>query len=343
MRVVRLRAPGGPEQLALEEEDRPRPAEHEALVRVHAAAITRDELEWPVDRLPAIPSYELSGVVEEVGPGVAGVAAGDEVFALTPFDQDGVACDYAAVRADLLAPRPRALSHAESAATALPALTAWQGLFDHGRLDAGERVLIHGAAGGVGAFAVQLARASGAHVIGTASAASRERVLELGAHEVVDAATRFEDTVEDVDVVFDTVGGERLRRSPAVLRGGGRLVSVAEEPPDAGVFFVVAPDHDQLASIATRADSGELRPPPVVLIASGSWLSSCWAWDRASSTCLSSANRVSLLADRSEIFCFSISPEDFRMPMLLCFSSAKCFTFITSSESWACVALSARR
>jgi NADPH:quinone reductase-like Zn-dependent oxidoreductase len=263
-RVVRLRAPGGPEQLALEVTDRPRPGRGEALVRVHAAAITRGELEWPLDRLPAIPSYELSGVVQEVGgPGVARVAAGDEVFALTRFDHDGVAADYTAVPAELLVPRPRALSHAESAAIPLPALTAWQGLFDHGRLDAGERVLIHGAAGSVGAFAVQLARAAGARVIGTASAASRDSVLELGAHQVVDAATRFEDAVGHVDVVFDTAGGERLRRSPAVLRAGGRLVSVAEEPPDGGVYFIVAPNHDQLRSIARRADARELSPPPV--------------------------------------------------------------------------------
>jgi NADPH:quinone reductase-like Zn-dependent oxidoreductase len=263
MRVVRLRAAGGPAQLAVEEADRPRPGPTEALVRVHAAAITRGELEWPVDRLPAIPSYELSGVVEEIGPGVAGVAAGDEVFALTPFDRDGVAADYAAVPADLLVSRPQALGHAESAAIPLPALTAWQGLFDHGRLDAGERVLIHGAAGNVGGFAVQLARAAGAHVIGTASAASLDLALELGAHEVVDAAEGFEDAVEPVDVVFDTIGGELLRRSRAALRAGGRLVSVAEEPPEGGVYFIVEPDRDQLSSLARRVDGGDLRPPLV--------------------------------------------------------------------------------
>jgi NADPH:quinone reductase-like Zn-dependent oxidoreductase len=263
MRVVRLRAPGGPEQLALEEAERPRPGPGEALVRVHAAAITRGELEWPLDRLPAIPSSELSGVVEEVGPGVAGVAAGDEVLALTRFDRDGVAAEYTAVPAELLVPAPRALSHAESAALPMPALTAWQGLFDHGRLAAGERVLIHGAAGGVGGFAVQLARTAGAHVIGTASAASRAAVLDLGAHEVVDAAARFEDDLAPVDLVFDTVGGERLRRSPAVLRAGGRLVSVAEDPPEGGVYFIVAPNRDQLRSITRRVETGELRVPPV--------------------------------------------------------------------------------
>jgi NADPH:quinone reductase-like Zn-dependent oxidoreductase len=262
MRVVRLRAAGGPEQLAVEEDEKPRPGPAEALVRVHAAAITRGELEWPVDRLPAIPSYELSGVIEEVGTDVAGIATGDEVFALTPFDRDGVAADYAAVRADLLVPRPRAVGQAESAAIPLPALTAWEGLFEHGRLSADERVLIHGAAGNVGSFAVQLARAAGAHAIGSASAANRDLVLELGAQDVV-AGEGFEDAVEPVDVVFDTVGGERLRRSPAVLRPGGRLVSVAEEPPDGGVYFIVEPNRDHLRSLARLVDDGELRPPPV--------------------------------------------------------------------------------
>ena len=263
MRIVRLRSAGGPEQLAVEDADKPRPGPTDALVRVHAAAITRGVLEWPVARLPAIPAYELSGVVEEAGRGVAGVAAGDEVFALTPFDRDGVAAEYASVRAELLVPRPRALGHAESAAIPLPALSAWQGLFDHGRLGADERVLIHGAAGGVGGFAVQLARAAGARVIGTASAAHLDLALELGAHDVVDAAEGFEDVVEPVDVVFDTAGGERLRRSRAVLRPGGRLISVAAEPPDGGVFFIVEPNVEQLRSLARLVDGGHLRPPPI--------------------------------------------------------------------------------
>jgi NADPH:quinone reductase-like Zn-dependent oxidoreductase len=263
MRVVRLRAPGGPEQLAVEEAGRPRPGPGEALVRVHAAAITRTELQWPVDRLPAIPSYELAGVVEDAGSGVAGVAPGDDVFALTPFDRDGVAADYAVVPADVLAVRPRSLNRAESAAIPMPALTAWQGLFDHGRLAAGERVLIHGAAGAVGGLAVQLARTRDAHVIGSARAADLGLVRELGAQEAVDAATSFEDAVEPVDLVFDTVGGERLRRSRAVLRPGGRLVSVAEEPPGGGEYFIVEPNHVQLRTIAKLADAGELRPPSV--------------------------------------------------------------------------------
>ena len=151
--------------LTYEEVETPRPGPGEALVRVHAAAITRDELEWPADRLPAIPSYELSGVV------VAGEGAkpGEEVYALADFGRDGAAAEYAVVPGELLAPRPLGLTHVESAAIPLAGLSAWQGLFDHGRLAAGERTLIHGAAGGVGSFAVQLARARGAHVIGTAS------------------------------------------------------------------------------------------------------------------------------------------------------------------------------
>ena len=260
MRVVRLRAAGGPEQLAVEDAPQPRPGPAEALVRVHAAAITRGELDWPVDRLPAIPSYELSGVVEEVGPGVSGLAPGDEVFALTPFDRDGVAAEFASVPAELLVPRPRTLGHAESAAIPLPALSAWQALFDHGRLGAHDRVLIHGAAGSVGGFAVQLARAAGANVIGTASAASLDLVRELGAREAVDAG---EDVAHTADLVVDTVGGERLRRSRAALRAGGRLVSVAEEPPEGGVFFIVEPNAEQLGSLARMVDAGGLRPPRV--------------------------------------------------------------------------------
>jgi len=263
MRVVRLRAPRGPEGLVVEEADRPAPGPKEALVRVHAAAVTRGELQWPVDRLPAIPSHELSGVVEDVGPGVAGVAAGDKVFAVTPFDRDGVAADYVALPVELLVAGPRTLGHAESAAIPLPALTAWQGLFEHGRLAADERVLIDGAAGAVGRFAVQLARAHGAHVIGIASAANLAVVRELGAQAALDAATRFDDGVAHVDVVFDTVGGERLRRSSGVLRPGGRLVSIAEEPPDGGVYFVVEPNRDQLTSIARLLDAGELQPASV--------------------------------------------------------------------------------
>jgi NADPH:quinone reductase-like Zn-dependent oxidoreductase len=261
MSVIRLHAPGGLSRLVDERVDTPTPGPGEALVRVHAAAITRDELDWPADRLPAIPSYELSGVVASTGPDVDGLAVGDAVYALADFERDGTAADYAVVAAGLLAPKPQALSHVESAAVPLAALSAWQGLFDQGKLTAGERVLIHGAAGGVGSFAVQLARRRGAHVIGTASTSGVATVRELGADEVVDnAKTRFEEAADPVDLVFDTAGGELLERSPAVLREAGRLVTVAEEPSGEGVYFIVEPNREQLVEIGRLADAGELRP-----------------------------------------------------------------------------------
>ena len=268
MWAIRLHGAGGPEALVLERIQTPGPGADEALVRVHAAAITPDELGWPVDRLPAIPSYELSGEVAAVGPDVDTVAVGDPVWALTDFDRDGAAAEYVVVRAAFLAPKPETLGHEESAAVPLSALSAWQGLFDHGRLEEGQRVLIHGAAGGVGHLATQLARRRGAYVIGTTSAASTELARGFGAHEVLDArSVRFEDALEPVDLVFDTVGGELLERSLAVIRPGGRLVSVAEEPPEVGperkietTYFVVEPNRDQLVELAAIVDAGELRP-----------------------------------------------------------------------------------
>jgi len=222
MRAVRLHEDG----LRVERLPIPAPAAGEALVRVHAAAITRDELTWPTDRLPAIPSYELSGVVAEAGPGVGELAAGDEVFALTPFDRDGVAADYAAIPASALAPRPRALTHVESAALPMPGLTAWQGLFDHGRLGEGERVRVLGQSGGVGHLAVQL------------------------------AASQLAGEEEPCELIFDTVGGEALA---AAVGSAPRVVSVTEEAEGAS-YFIVEPNREELLELARRADAGELRP-----------------------------------------------------------------------------------
>jgi NADPH:quinone reductase-like Zn-dependent oxidoreductase len=210
MRTVRLY----PDGLRLEDLERRVPREGEVLVRVHAAAITRDELDWPTDRLPAVPSYELSGVVADTG---------EEVFALTPFDRDGVAAEYAVVPSAVLAPKPASLSHVEAASLPMGGLSAWQGLFVHGRLQAGERVLITGASGGVGRLAVQLARHAGAVLV------------EAGA----------------TDLVFDTAGGE--------LPAGERVVTIAAEAPGA-TYFVVEPDREQLVELAKLADSGELVP-----------------------------------------------------------------------------------
>jgi NADPH:quinone reductase-like Zn-dependent oxidoreductase len=268
MRRLALHRLGDATALSLEELPTPRPGEGEALVRVHAAAITRDELDWPEGRLPATPSYEFSGVVEAIGPGVEEPEPGATVFALSSFDRDGAAADYISLPAQYLAPKPTALDHVEAAAVPLAGLSAWQGLFEYGRLSAGERVLIHGAAGGVGSFAVQLARARDAHVIGTASGGNVQAALQCGAHDVVDHnSARFEDELEPVDLVFDTAGGERLERSPAVLRPGGRLVSIATEPPQIdpeqqieAVHFVVKPERTQLTELAILAGSGDLRP-----------------------------------------------------------------------------------
>jgi NADPH:quinone reductase-like Zn-dependent oxidoreductase len=264
MRAIRLPAPGGPEELMLEIVPTPWPRQGEALVKVFAAAITRDELEWPADRLPATPSYEFSGAVAAVAGDVhdVDVAVGDAVYALLPFDRDGAAAEYVATPADLLAPKPRTLDHIESASVPLAALSAWQALFDHGRLESGQRVLIVGAAGGVGHLAVQIAHGRGAHVVGTASHANSERVLGLGAHEVLDTDTWSEDGLEPIDLVFDTVGGEPFARSADFVREGGRMVSIAEPPPvgiDAD-YFVVEPNHDQLVELTRLIDNGELRP-----------------------------------------------------------------------------------
>jgi NADPH:quinone reductase-like Zn-dependent oxidoreductase len=266
MRAVRLHPPGGIDTLSVDEIEVPEPGPGEALVRVHAAAITRDELDWPTDRLPAIVSYELSGVVDEVAGDVGDLAIGDEVFALTPFDRDGVAAEDAVVPAAFLAPKPHGLSHVESAALPLAGLTAWQGLFVHGELQPNQRVLIIGATGGVGHLATQLAIWRGAHVIGTASAATAALAREFGAEQVLDPTGPFVGRVEPVDLVFGTVGGDALVWSADVLREGGRLVAVAEEPPPEiaervdTTYFVVEPDRQQLVELAKLANDGILRP-----------------------------------------------------------------------------------
>jgi NADPH:quinone reductase-like Zn-dependent oxidoreductase len=266
MRAARLHPPGDIDSLAVDQIEAPRPRPGEALVRVRAAGITRDELDWPTQRLPAIVSYELSGVVEEIGDDVVDVAVGDEVFGLTAFDRDGVAADLASVPSAFLAPKPSSLSHVETAALPLAGLTAWQGLFVQGELRGGETVLIIGAAGGVGHLATQLARWRGATVIAVASAGSADLVRALGANLVIDRAARFEEGTDPVDVVFDTIGGDLLVRSADVLRDGGRLVAVAEEPPPEVAkrvrtsFFVVEPDRSQLVQLATLVTDGKLLP-----------------------------------------------------------------------------------
>jgi NADPH:quinone reductase-like Zn-dependent oxidoreductase len=280
MKAVRLHKEGGPEQLVYEDAPKPQLGAGDALIRVHATGITPAELSWAdtyrncdgSGRLPAIPGHEVSGVVESVAHGVTDVSIGDEVYALTSFCRDGAAAEYVAVHAADLAPKPKTLDLVQAAAVPLSALTAWQALFDHARLAPGQRVLIHGAAGGVGGFAVQIARWHGAYVIGTASAENRDFVLGLGANEVIDYQhVQFEEAVRDMDVVLDTIGGGTRERSWQVLKPGGILVSLPEPIPESeaaahgqhgrrGVFFIVRPDREQLGRLATLIDSGAVRP-----------------------------------------------------------------------------------
>jgi NADPH:quinone reductase-like Zn-dependent oxidoreductase len=267
MKAVRIHPPAGIDGISCDEIATPEPGPGEYLVRVHAAALTRGELSWPADRLPAIPSYELSGTVVQGGPGASGFEPGQGVFAMTDFDRDGVAAEYAVVPAIELAPKPESLSHTEAAALPLPGLSAWQGLFDHGRLARNERVLIHGGAGGVGGQAVQLARLHGAYVIATASTGRVAVVRELGADEVVDHTVADFTAIDPVDLVFDTAGDYRLSRSVEVLDRGGRLVSVATEPPAEAcaprgieaAWYLVESRFSQLAELARLIDDGALR------------------------------------------------------------------------------------
>jgi NADPH:quinone reductase-like Zn-dependent oxidoreductase len=276
MNAVRTHHRAGPEQLVFEAAPRPIPYADDVLVEVHAAGVTPSELTWDSSfvsadgrsRLPAIPSHELSGVVAAVGEDAAGLAVGDAVYGLTDFSRDGAAAEFQLVRSSELAPKPTSLDHVHAAAIPLSGLTAWQALHDHGRLSKGQRVLIHGGAGGVGNFAVQLARIAGAEVITTAAAADRDFLRAIGADEVLDyRAEPFDERVREIDLVVDTVGGSVLERSFAVTRQGGTIVSVAEQPDSRlaaehdvrTAFFVVDPNRDQLIALAALVDQGRLR------------------------------------------------------------------------------------
>src|SRR5919202_5599898 len=265
---------GGSEKLVYERVPLPSPAVGGVLLEVHATSFTPTEIGWPstwVDRAgnarpTPIPAHEVSGTVIDLGFGTTGIAVGDEVYGLTDWYRDGAAAGYVAVEARNLAPRPRSLDHVHSAAVPLAGLTAWQALFDHGGLSAGQSVLIHGAGGGVGVFAVQLARSAGARVIATGRAWAEDLVGELGADEFVDIDHRsFEDVAGEVDVVFDLVGGEIRERSWSLVKLGGVLVSVVSPPEEArrpgarGVFFVVEPDRAALAELARGIEASELR------------------------------------------------------------------------------------
>ncbi|CRZ16982.1 NADP-dependent oxidoreductase [Mycolicibacterium neworleansense] len=259
--------------LSLSEVPYPHAAENDVVVRVHAASFTPGELDWPGtwtdragrDRTPAVPGHEVSGTVVELGYGTTGLTIGQRVFGITDWARDGTLAEYVAVEARNLAPLSADVDHVVAAALPISGLTAWQGFFVHGRLSAGQTVLIHGVAGAVGSIAVQLARACGARVIGTGRAAQRDTALDLGADVFVALEQGWPEAVGQVDLVFDVLGGEILDRSAQVVRPGGTLVTIAEppriQPADArAVFFVVEPDRSQLVMLERRLRKGRLRP-----------------------------------------------------------------------------------
>ncbi|MFF0727017.1 NADP-dependent oxidoreductase [Streptomyces sp. NPDC004134] len=263
----------GPAGMTLTDLPHPHAAENDVIVKVYAAGFTPGELAWPGtwtdragrDRTPSVPGHELSGVVAELGYGTTGLTVGQRVYGLADWTRDGALAEYTAVEARNLAPLPADVDHVTAAALPISGLTAWQGLFDHGGLTTGQTVLVHGAAGGVGSVAVQLAREAGARVVGTGRAADRAAALELGAAAFFDLdSERLEDAGE-CDLVFDVIGGEILARSAALVRPGGTLVTIAEpvtvRPGDGrAVFFVVEPDRHRLTDLARRLRDGRLKP-----------------------------------------------------------------------------------
>ena len=275
MKAIRLHEPTGISGLVYEEVPDATPMLGDVLIKVAAVGITHNELDWPLwtcraghQRASMIPGHELSGVVTALGYGTAGIAVGDEVYGLADQFRDGAAAEYVAVEARNLAPKPRTVDHAHAAAVPRAGLTAWQALFDHGRLAKGQTVVIHGAGGAVGSTAVQLAHWAGAEVIGTGRGHSRQLATELGADRYISLDTdRLEDVVGQADVVVDTIGGEVLAASPALLRPGGALITIkaAYELP-AGrddirqVLFVQESSRAQLAELARLIDEGHLRP-----------------------------------------------------------------------------------
>jgi len=276
MKAVRIHDYGDVDTLTYEDAPMPEPGPADVRLRVHAAAV--NPVDWKIRAgylssmipyvMPLTIGWDVSGVVERVGAEVTHLAVGDAVYCRPDITRDGSYAEYMVVRASEVAAKPQTLSHNEAAAVPLAGLTAWQGLFDHGHLKQGERVLIHAGAGGVGSFAIQFAKSAGAHVIATASSANEELIRDLGADEFVDyRSQRFEEALAKVDVVLDTIGGDTLDRSIGLLKSGGRLVSVVATPdPEAlaamgatGGIFMVQPSSENLASIANLIDAGTVR------------------------------------------------------------------------------------
>ena len=258
--------------MTLVERPEPQAAINDVVVQVHASGFVPTELAWPStwtdrlgrDRTPSIPGHELAGVVSALGYGTTGLAVGQRVFGLTDWTRDGTLAEYAAVEARNLAPLPGDVDFTVGASLPISGLTAWQGLFEHGRLQAGQSVLAHGAAGAVGSMVTQLAREAGGYVIGTGRAADRQKALGFGAQEFVDLENDALENVGVVDLVFDVIGGAIQKRSAGVIRAGGTLVTItgpaeARQADGLAIDFVVESDRAQLGEIVQRVRDGRLR------------------------------------------------------------------------------------
>src|SRR5881275_1445248 len=258
--------------MTLTERPEPSAAINDVIVQIHASGFVSTELTWPStwtdrssrDRTPSIPGHELAGVVTALGYGTTGLSVGQRVSGLADWYRDGTLAEYVAIEARNLAPLPGDVDFTAGAALAMPGLTAWQGLFEHGRLRAGQSVLVHGAAGVVGSMAAQFAREAGAYVIGTGRATGRQTALDFGAQEFVDLENDDLEDVGGVDLVFDALGAAIAKRSAGLIRAGGTLVTVTgptEARPSGGltVDFVVVPDRAQLSEIVRRARDGRVR------------------------------------------------------------------------------------
>ncbi|MDP4148856.1 MAG: NADP-dependent oxidoreductase [Bacteroidota bacterium] len=277
MKAVQIHHYGGPEELKYEDADDPVINPDDVLIRVHATSV--NPVDWKIRNgarkeqgsahFPLILGWDVSGVIERAGARVKGFNEGDEVYGRPDPGRNGAYAEYIAVRASEIALKPKTLDHSVAAAVPLAGLTAWQGLFDHGKLKAGQKVLIHGAAGGVGTMAVQLAKWKGAYVIGTAAKDNIDFLKELGADEVIDyQAERFEEKLTDLDLVFDTIGGEVQARSLNVLKPGGTIVSTVgirdkEMVKSKGLHgeqYMAQSDPEQLRQLAHLIDQGKLIP-----------------------------------------------------------------------------------
>jgi len=258
--------------MELVERPQPQAAINDVVVQVYASGFTSGELTWPStwtdrlgrDRTPSIPGQELAGVVIALGYGTTGLSVGQRVFGLSDSYRGGTLAEYVAIEARNVAPLPGDVDFTVGVSLAMPGLTAWQGLFDHGRLQAGQSVLVHGAAGAVGSMVTQLAREFGAYVIGTGRGADCQKALDFGAQEFVDLENDLLEDVGGVDLVFDVIGGDVGKQSAGVIRAGGTLVTIAgptdTRPADGlTIDFVVVSDRAQLGEIVERVRDGRLR------------------------------------------------------------------------------------